>query len=67
MKKNCIISLSAAMLFLVGCTSSPPVIEASMPLLEQPVKSIGENIIPSELNTIVSKQAQGYTSVYKNV
>ena len=67
MKKTCIISLSASILFLVGCTSSQPVVEASLPLIEQPVKSIGENTIPLELNSIVSEQPQGYTSVYNNI
>ncbi|MCL1100418.1 hypothetical protein [Shewanella saliphila] len=67
MKKNCIVSLSAIMLILMGCTSSPPVIEASMPLLEQPVKSIGENVLPAELNTIISQQPQGYAGVYNDV
>ncbi|GGP85155.1 hypothetical protein [Shewanella ulleungensis] len=67
MKKKCIISFSATMLFLVGCASSPPVIEASIPLLDQPIKSIGENVIPSELNSIVSQQPQGYAGVYNDV
>lgn len=67
MKKNCIVSLSAIMLVLIGCASSPPVIEASMPLLDQPVKSIGENVLPTELNTIISQQPQGYAGVYNDV
>jgi hypothetical protein len=67
MKKIYFISLASPILFLLGCSSSPPVIEASVPLIQQPVKSIGKNAIPSELNTIMAEQPQGYSGVYNDV
>ena len=65
MKKNSLITILSPILFMLGCTSSPPVIKASVALIDKPIESKNiNNALPEKLSNAVQTRPQGYVSIY---
>jgi len=64
MKYNYLIALFTPLIFTLGCTSSPPVIKASVGLINKPIESEKVNALPTELDKAVQGRPQGYVSIY---
>ncbi|WP_232510957.1 hypothetical protein [Pseudoalteromonas atlantica] len=64
MKHKSLIALLTPLLFTLGCTSSPPVIKASVALIDKPIESNKVDALPSELDKAVQGRPQGYVSIY---
>lgn len=68
MKKNSLVILFSPIVFMLGCASSPPVIKASVALIDKPIESQPTNLtLPLALNEAVQTRPQGYASIYKGV
>lgn len=64
MKKNSLIIMFTPILFLLGCSTSPPVTKASVALIDKPIKSENSNSLPTKINTALQTRPQGYVSIY---
>lgn len=67
MKINKFVLSIPTILLLSGCAMSPPVLQATRPLIEQPLPTKSVNVLPKSLNEVMESQYQGYSGQYKNI
>lgn len=67
MKVNLATTLLLPVLFLFGCTSSPPVLNATRTLISEPEQQTNQNIVPLEFIQLIKVKPLGYKGLYKSV
>jgi len=67
MKINKFVLSIPTILLLSGCAMSPPVLQATRALIDQPVPTKPASVLPKSLNKVMESQYQGYTGQYKNI
>jgi len=67
MKVNLAISSLIPALFMLGCTSSPPVLHATRTLINTPVEPINQNSVPLEFIQLIQNKPVGYQGVSNGV
>ncbi|MDC9529663.1 DVU3141 family protein [Pseudoalteromonas sp. Angola-7] len=67
MKINLALTSLMPILFLLGCTSSPPVLHATRALINEPVQQINSNVVPLEFTQLIQTKPIGYQGRYKSI
>lgn len=67
MKINLALTSLMPILFLLGCTSSPPVLHATRALINESVVHTNQNVIPLAFTQLIQSKPVGYQGSYKNI